>query len=87
LAGMRDRIKVMRLSFVAKLKTRLPNHDFGFVAQQNGMFSFSGLTLPQVTRLKSEFSVYAVDSGRICVAALNTHNLDTVVEALAAVLS
>ena len=87
LGGMRDRIKVMRLSFVAKLKTRLPNHDFGFVAQQNGMFSFSGLTLPQVTRLKSEFSVYAVDSGRICVAALNTHNLDTVVEALAAVLS
>ena len=87
LAGMRDRIKVMRLSFVAKLKTRLPNHDFGFVAQQNGMFSFSGLTLPQVTRLKSEFSVYAVDSGRICVAALNTHNLDTVVEALAAVFS
>jgi aromatic-amino-acid transaminase len=87
LGGMRDRIKAMRQSFVAKLKVRLPNHDFGFVAQQNGMFSFSGLTLLQVTRLKSEFSVYAVDSGRICVAALNTHNLDTVVEALAAVLS
>ena len=87
LGGMRDRIKTMRQSFVAKLKTHLPNHDFGFVAQQNGMFSFSGLTLPQVTQLKSEFSVYAVDSGRICVAALNTHNLDTVVGALAAVLS
>ncbi|MDE1943152.1 MAG: aspartate/tyrosine/aromatic aminotransferase [Betaproteobacteria bacterium] len=87
LGGMRDRIKAMRQSFVAKLKAKLPKHDFSFVAQQNGMFSFSGLTQAQVAKLKSEFSVYAVDSGRICVAALNTHNIDTVVDAIAHVLS
>ena len=87
LSGMRDRIKVMRQSFVAKLKIRLPAQDFSFVAHQNGMFSFSGLSQTQVARLKSEFSVYAVDSGRICVAALNTRNIDTVVEAIASVLS
>ena len=87
LSGMRDRIKAMRQSFVAKLKTRLPAQDFSFVAHQNGMFSFSGLSQAQVARLKSEFSVYAVDSGRICVAALNTRNIDTVVEAIASVLS
>ncbi len=87
LSGMRDRIKAMRQSFVAKLKSRLPAQDFSFVAHQNGMFSFSGLSQSQVARLKSEFSVYAVDSGRICVAALNTRNIDTVVEAIASVLS
>ncbi len=87
LSGMRDRIKAMRQSFVAKLKARLPAQDFSFVAHQNGMFSFSGLSQAQVARLKSEFSVYAVDSGRICVAALNTRNIDTVVEAIASVLS
>ncbi|MDE2343815.1 MAG: aspartate/tyrosine/aromatic aminotransferase [Betaproteobacteria bacterium] len=86
LGAMRDRIKTMRQSFVAKLKAKLPNHDFSFVAQQSGMFSFSGLTQAQVAKLKSEFSVYAVDSGRICVAALNTRNIDTVVDAIAHVL-
>ncbi len=87
LATMRDRIKAMRQSFVAKLKARLPTQDFSFVAHQNGMFSFSGLSQDQVTRLKTEFSVYAVDSGRICIAALNTRNIDTVVEAIACVRS
>lgn len=87
LGAMRDRIKAMRQSFVSKLKAKLPNHDFSFVAHQNGMFSFSGLTQAQVARLKTEFSVYAVDSGRICVAALNTRNIDTVVDAIAHVLT
>jgi len=86
LAGMRDRIKRMRVLFVEKLKARAPNHDFSFVARQNGMFSFSGLTKAQVERMRSEFSVYAVDSGRICVAAMNEKNLDAVVEAVASVL-
>ncbi len=86
LGAMRSRIKGMRQSFVAQLKEQLPQQDFGFVAQQNGMFSFSGLTLPQVTRLKQEFSIYAVDSGRICVAALNNRNLPHVVQAIAQVL-
>ncbi len=86
LGAMRDRIKSMRHEFVARLKSRLPGHDFSFVNHQNGMFSFSGLTTPQVHRLKNEFSVYAVDTGRICVAALNTRNLDTVVEAIAQIV-
>lgn len=86
LAGMRDRIKRMRVLLVEKLKARAPQHDFSFVARQNGMFSFSGLTKAQVERMRSEFSVYAVDSGRICVAAMNEKNLDTVVEAIASVL-
>lgn len=86
LGAMRERIKSMRQSLVAQLKARLPQQDFGFVAEQNGMFSFSGLTLPQVTRLRQEFSIYAVDSGRICVAALNTRNLPHVVEAIVQVL-
>ncbi len=87
LGAMRDRIKAMRQSFVSKLKAKLPNHDFSFVAHQSGMFSFSGLTQAQVAQLKTEFSVYAVDSGRICVAALNTRNIDTVVDAIAHVLA
>lgn len=86
LAGMRDRIKAMRALFVQKLKVKAPAQNFGFVAQQNGMFSFSGLSKPQVERMRGEFSVYAVDSGRICVAALNEKNIDAVVEAIAAVL-
>lgn len=86
LSGMRDRIKAMRTAFVTQLKSKAPGRDFSFVEHQNGMFSFSGLSKPQVERLRNEFSVYAVDSGRICVAALNTGNLETVVNAVSAVL-
>ncbi len=87
LGGMRDRIRDMRLQFVEKLAKRAPNHDFTFVVKQRGMFSYSGLTKAQVTRLREEFSVYAIDTGRICVAALNTRNIDHVVEAVAKVIS
>jgi aromatic-amino-acid transaminase len=83
---MRDRIKAMRTAFVQQLKAKVPQQDFSFVEHQNGMFSFSGLSKPQVERMRSEFSVYAVDSGRICVAALNTGNLEAVVNAVSAVL-
>lgn len=86
LAGMRVRIKAMRQSLVDKLKTKAPNHNFDFVIQQRGMFSYSGLTKAQVERLKTEFSIYAVDTGRICVAALNSRNIDRVVDAIAKVL-
>jgi len=57
-----------------------------FITRQRGMFSYSGLTKPQMERLRNEFGVYGVDSGRICVAALNTRNIDGVVAAIAAVL-
>ena len=86
LAGMRVRIRDMRTLLVQKLKEKAPAHDFDFVIQQRGMFSYSGLTKPQVDRLRDEFSIYAVDTGRICVAALNSGNIDKVVDAIAAVL-
>lgn len=86
LAGMRDRIKRMRTLFVEKLAVAAPGHDFSFVTRQNGMFSFSGLSKEQVARMRTEFSVYAVDSGRICLAAMNEKNVDAVVAAVAAVL-
>ena len=86
LAGMRVRIKVMRQALVDKLKAKAPQHNFDFVIQQRGMFSYSGLTKAQVERLKTEFSIYAVDTGRICVAALNSRNIDRVVDAIAKVL-
>jgi aromatic-amino-acid transaminase len=86
LAGMRVRIKEMRQAMVDKLKAKAPGHDFDFVVKQRGMFSYSGLTKEQVGRLKDEFSIYAVDTGRICVAALNSRNIDRVVDAIAKVL-
>jgi aromatic-amino-acid transaminase len=85
LAGMRVRIREMRDAFVAKLKAKAPGHDFDFVRQQVGMFSYSGLTKTQVESLRGE-SIYAVDTGRICVAALNSRNIDVVIDAIAKIL-
>jgi len=85
LAGMRVRIKEMREAFVQKLKAKAPGHDFDFVREQVGMFSYSGLTKEQVGKLREQ-SIYAVDTGRICVAALNSKNIDVVVDAIAKVL-
>ena len=64
----------------------MPDADFDFVIEQRGMFSYSGLTAEQVNRLREEYSIYAIDTGRICVAALNSRNLDYVADAIAAVL-
>ncbi len=86
LGGMRDRIRDMRRQFVEKLKARAPAHDFSFVMQQRGMFSYSGLTKEQVTKLREHYSVYAVETGRICVAALNSRNIDYVVDSIARVI-
>jgi aromatic-amino-acid transaminase len=86
LGAMRERIRSMRKALVEKLQVRKPNADFGFVLEQRGMFSYSGLTKEQVKRLREEFSVYAVDTGRICIAALNSHNVDYAADAIAAVL-
>ncbi len=86
LAGMRVRIRQMRQMLVAKLKEKAPAHDCNFVIKQRGMFSYSGLTKIQVERLRDEFSIYAVDTGRICVAAINTKNIDSVVAAITKVL-
>ena len=86
LAGMRERIRAMRKGLVERLKAKGVSADMSFMMRQRGMFSYSGLNAAQVARLRTEFGVYAVDSGRICVAALNEKNLDTVAGAIAAVL-
>jgi aromatic-amino-acid transaminase len=86
LAGMRVRIKTMRTGFVDGLKAKGVTNDFFFVARQQGMFSYSGLTAAQVELLHKDYGIYAVSSGRICVAALNNHNLDYVLSAVAKVL-
>lgn len=86
LDGMRERIRQMRAALVDRLQAHRAAQDFSFVLRQNGMFSYSGLTPEQVDRLRTEFGIYAVHTGRICVAALNTRNVDSVAKAIATVL-
>jgi aromatic-amino-acid transaminase len=86
LAAMRVRIKQMRGAIVDKLKAAGVQRDFGFIAQQVGMFSYSGLTKDQMIRLRNEFGVYGIESGRICVAALNSKNIDYVAQCIAKVV-
>ena len=87
LATMRDRIKLMRAELVERLHERLPGRDFRFMLSQRGMFSYSGLTKEQVLELRKKHSVYAIDTGRICVAALNSGNIDYAAGAIADVLA
>jgi aromatic-amino-acid transaminase len=87
LAGMRGRIRRMREELVSQLKAAGIRQDFGFVARQRGMFSYSGLTAEQVDRLRQDHGIYAVSSGRICVAALNDGNIGRVARAIATVLA
>ena len=86
LGEMRVRIKAMRVGFVEGLKARAVARNFDFVAKQRGMFSYSGLTSSQVDTLRNDYGIYAVGTGRICVAALNTKNMPAVLDAVAAVL-
>lgn len=85
-AQMRDRIKRMRSLFVRSLRSYDAPGNFSFIERQRGMFSFSGLPLDAVRTLRSEFGIYIVDSGRICVAALNARNLPYVCQSIATVL-
>ena len=86
LAGMRDRIKTMRQRFVDLLKEHGAEQDFSFIIEQNGMFSFSGLSPEQVDRLKDEFAIYAVRSGRINVAGITEDNIRYLCESIVKVL-
>ncbi|KMN12577.1 amino acid aminotransferase [Pseudomonas weihenstephanensis] len=86
LAEMRLRIRGMRLQMVELLAKKAPEHDFSFVARQRGMFSYSGLSVEQVTRLRAEFGIYALDTGRICVASLNQRNIEAVTDAIVQVI-
>jgi aromatic-amino-acid transaminase len=87
LEGMRTRILANRRALVEALTKRVPGRDFHFVLEQRGMFSYSGLSAEQVARLRSEYSVYAINTGRICVAALNARNMDYVADSIASVLA
>ena len=86
LGAMRDRIKLMRKALVEGIQLRVPGADFSFILKQRGMFSYSGLTKDQVLRLRSEYSIYAIETGRICVAALTTKNINYVADAIAKVV-
>jgi len=85
-AAMRERILAMRRSLHGVLSARLPGRDFSYFLTQRGMFSYTGLSAAQVDRLREEFGVYLVRSGRMCVAGLNTGNVERTAQAMAAVL-
>src|SRR5207237_6479227 len=78
LGAMRERIKHMRRELVSKIKQHAPAVNLGFILTQRGLFSYTGLTKEQVQRLREDYSIYAIETGRICVAALNSGNIDYV---------
>ena len=86
LGEMRVRIKAMRQKLVDGLKAAGVKQDMSFITQQIGMFSYSGLSKDQMVRLRNEFGVYGTDTGRMCVAALNSKNIDYVCQAIAKVM-
>jgi aromatic-amino-acid transaminase len=85
-AAMRERIMAMRRSLHGVLQALVPGRDFGYFLSQRGMFSYTGLSAAQVDRLREEFGVYLVRSGRMCVAGLNTGNVERTAAAIAAVV-
>lgn len=83
---MRLRILAMRQTLVTVLKEAVPGRNFDYLLQQRGMFSYTGLSAAQVDRLRDEFGIYLIASGRMCVAGLNTRNVQRVAQAFAAVM-
>jgi aromatic-amino-acid transaminase len=86
LGQMRDRIKLVRRQLVDKIRGFRADFDLSFIARQRGLFSYTGLTKEQVKRLREEHSLYAIDSGRICVPAVNSGNIDYIAKGIASVL-
>lgn len=84
--AMRSRILEMRQALVEVLKTEVPGRNFDYLLKQRGMFSYTGLSAAQVDRLRDEFGVYLISSGRMCVAGLNSRNVKQVAQAFAAVM-
>jgi aromatic-amino-acid transaminase len=84
--AMRNRIRAMRQALVDVLKEAVPGHNFDYLLKQRGMFSYTGLSAAQVDRLREEFGVYLIASGRMCVAGLNANNVQRVAQAFAAVM-
>ncbi len=85
LAGMRDRIRAMRVMLRERLAKLDPERNYDYIVKQKGMFSYSGLNAAQVEKLRENYAVYAVKTGRICMAGLNTHNIDAFAQAMAEV--
>ncbi|OAT31688.1 biosynthetic aromatic amino acid aminotransferase [Buttiauxella ferragutiae ATCC 51602] len=83
---MRRRILDMRQALVSVLRAEMPERNFDYLLQQRGMFSYTGLSAEQVDRLRDEFGVYLIASGRMCVAGLNSNNVQRVAQAFAAVM-
>lgn len=83
---MRERIQTMRHAFVTKLKEVLPERDFSFILKQRGMFSYSGLSPDVIGALRDKYHIYALDSGRICIAAMNQKNITYVCDAIASII-
>lgn len=83
---IRDRIRAMRIHLHDVLQEKLPDRDFTYLSAQRGMFSFTGLSSEQVARLQCEYSIYIVENGRMCVAGLNSSNIDYVAQAMAEVM-
>ena len=83
---MRNRIKATRVALVELLKDNSKSRDFSFITSQNGMFSFSGLNEIEVTKLRNDFGIYIVNSGRICIAAINENNIDYVASSISSVI-
>ena len=85
--AMRDRIQLMRKKLFDVLSAKLPGRDVSYFLTQRGMFSYTGLSPEQCDRLKEEFGVYILRSGRMCVAGLNSRNVEATANAMAAVLA
>ncbi len=85
--AMRDRIKAMRYKLKSVLEAKVPGRDFDYITNQNGMFSYTGLSPEQVAKLQSEFGIYMISDSRMCVAGLNLDNIDYVANAIASVLA
>jgi aromatic-amino-acid transaminase len=86
LTAMRERVQDLRRQLVQRMEAHTQGLDASYIARQNGMFSYSGLTREAVAKLREAHGIYAVDSGRICVAALNARNLENVATAVAELL-
>ena len=84
--GMRTRILEMRHALVNVLKEEMPDGNFDYLLKQRGMFSYTGLSAAQVDRLRDEFGVYLIASGRMCAAGLNSRNVQRVAKAFAAIM-
>ncbi|EPF73632.1 amino acid aminotransferase [Acinetobacter rudis] len=86
LSAMRERIKDMRQRLHDQLKQAMPDRDFSYLINQQGMFSYTGLSPEQVDTLRTDYAIYLIRSGRMCVAGLNTHNIDYVAQSMATVI-